>query len=189
MKLPSKKIAHIIFWLAMIYLGLTFASPKLLVAEAKQSDKINICHRTSSQSNPFIFLTIARKAGLNGHQNHPGDIIDVASPEACSEPQAPPATSGSEPTEPVVTLEPSIPAPPSPSPSPTPQYGSTNICHLTGDPDLPYEFVQVSDDATYVLHANHTGDIFDVQTAEDCPTKLRKFSSEHQFKFAPLKLN
>jgi hypothetical protein len=36
--------------------------------------KITICHATGSQKNPYVEITVSIN-GLNGHGNHPGDII------------------------------------------------------------------------------------------------------------------
>jgi uncharacterized surface protein with fasciclin (FAS1) repeats len=37
-------------------------------------EKITICHATGSEQNPYVKITISVD-GLNGHENHPGDII------------------------------------------------------------------------------------------------------------------
>jgi hypothetical protein len=36
--------------------------------------KITICHATGSSKNPYVMITISIN-GLNGHGNHPRDII------------------------------------------------------------------------------------------------------------------
>jgi hypothetical protein len=38
------------------------------------NDKITICHATNSKNNPYNLITISVN-GLNGHNNHAGDII------------------------------------------------------------------------------------------------------------------
>ena len=206
MKLSDKKNLLLIFWLVVAYAVFAVVSPNIMVAEAKQptdqqSNKISLCHKTNSQKNPYIFITVAENDGANGHGGHEGDIFNVSSPNDCPKKENPP-TSGLGPTDstgpinPTATQEPSAtlipsaspipsgtPIPtitpvPSATPIPTPQYGSTNICHATGNADHPYEFIPISDDATYLLHANHPGDIFDVSFPEDCPTELRKFLAD-----------
>jgi hypothetical protein len=182
-----------LFILAAICAGILFVSPRVLVAQAKQPDdqppnKVSLCHKTGSQSNPFIFLTISQNALKNGHAGHPEDILNVSSPEDCLVQEENNSTAGTTqtvtpiPVDPIITPVPSATPEPSTTPSITPIYEATSICHYTGDPTTPYEFVQVSDDETYQLHANHTGDIFDVTTADDCPTKLQKFSLDSSFK-------
>lgn len=38
-------------------------------------EKVTICHATSSATNPYVIITVARKACLNGHLGHAGDIL------------------------------------------------------------------------------------------------------------------
>jgi hypothetical protein len=189
MNLAHKKTLLIIFWLAVATVGSVVGSPDMIVAEAKQpvdqqSGKISLCHKTKSQSNPYVFITVAQQGGNNGHQGHSGDIYNVSSPDDCPTSQIPPTSSVPRPTDqpatpvPSVTPNPSETPDPSATPTPTQQYEATNICHATGDLTHPYEFISISDDYTYNLHANHPGDIFDVSYPEDCPMELRKFSAD-----------
>lgn len=193
-----KRTLVIFIWLMAVYALFAVLSPNTIVAEAKQPTKVSICHKTNSETNPYIFMTVSLKGKTNGHEGHSGDIFNVSSPDDCVTNQDPPGSSETEPNDPPVIQEPSVtpepshtpePSPtsePSPTPTPTPQYGTTNICHYTGDSTTPYEFIQITDDTTYELHANHTWDIFDVETPEDCPTSLRKFMLDYATKFPPL---
>ena len=186
---PTKKTFVAFIWLMAVYALFAVLSPNTIVAEAKQPAKVSICHKTNSAANPYVFITVSLKGKTNGHEGHSGDIFNVSSPDDCLNNQDPPGSSETEPNNPPVTQEPSAtPEPsftpePSSTPTPTPLYATTNICHYTGDSTTPYEFIQITDDAAYELHANHTWDIFDVETPEDCPTSLRKFMSDYQTKF------
>lgn len=44
--------------------------------DGNEREKVTICHRTGSASNPFVKITIA-KAGMNGHNAH-GDLVVAA---------------------------------------------------------------------------------------------------------------
>ena len=138
---------------------------------ASQKDiKVSLCHNTGSQGNPFVFMTVSQNGGMNGHNNHPGDIFNVSSPGDCAQTGEPSDPAGTEIPAPTATTAPPANPNPTATPSPTPQYKPTNICHATGDPSQPYEFIAISDDTTYLLHLIHTGDIFDVNSSADCPT-------------------
>jgi hypothetical protein len=61
----------------------------LPVASATSADKVNICHATSSTSNPYTVNTIdvasvdaAGPKYLNGHGGHTGPVFDPANPPA-----------------------------------------------------------------------------------------------------------
>lgn len=45
-------------------------------ADAQQAKKkVTICHRTGSETNPYVKIKVAKQAALGGHMRHPGDII------------------------------------------------------------------------------------------------------------------
>ena len=82
------------------------------IAQARRSNedhKITICHRTSSESNPFVTITIDQN-GLNGHMHHRGDII--------------PAPAGGCPGRPIPTPAPTC------TPTPTPILTSIPCCQI-----------------------------------------------------------
>jgi Tol biopolymer transport system component len=112
-------------------------------------EKVSLCHATSSEKNPYVFITVADDGAYNGHINHEDDIFDVTSAEDC-------------------------PGGPTPTPTPTPEPGNTYICHATGDENAPYEVLEVPDDATLGGHTAHGEDIYPVP-AEGCPGPIPKF--------------
>lgn len=48
--------------------------PAMPIVSTVESGKITICHATGSKSNPYTLITVSVN-GLNGHNNHAGDII------------------------------------------------------------------------------------------------------------------
>lgn len=45
-------------------------------------EKITICHNTGAEGNPYTEITISEQGVLNGHLDHPGDIIPAPT-EGC----------------------------------------------------------------------------------------------------------
>ena len=173
----------ILIGLAFAITGFAFASPDMRGTEEdspinKHSHKVSLCHKTSSEETPYVFLTVAHSGGIHGHMEHEDDLFNISSPDDCQENPDDTTSSTQETATPTATQVSTSPPEPSATPTPTSQYGTTNICHSTGDSENPYEFITITDDETYTLHANHTGDIFDVEEAEDCPTVLRKFMAD-----------
>lgn len=58
--------------------------------DGKSHEKVTICHRTGSASNPFVKITIA-KAGMNGHDGH-DDLIVAAGTDCPTATPTPVAT-------------------------------------------------------------------------------------------------
>jgi len=46
------------------------------VEEEEETDKVSICHATGSETNPYVFITIAKQAVLGGHLDHQ-DLEDI----------------------------------------------------------------------------------------------------------------
>ena len=102
--------------------------------------KITICHATSSTGNPYNEITVSVN-GLNGHADHPGDII--------------PAPEGGCPTTPL-------------TPAVGTSEGKITICHATGSAKNPYVEITVSVNGLNG-HDKHSGDIIPAP-AGGCPT-------------------
>jgi hypothetical protein len=101
--------------------------------------KITICHATNNASAPYNRITISVN-GLNGHGDHPGDIIP-----------APEGGCPASPTTPVATIE-----------------GKITICHATSSKTNPYNEITVSVNGLNG-HDKHPGDIIPAP-AGGCPT-------------------
>lgn len=105
----KKIIAPVLGGFIILVLAVSISS----IALAKNNDKghipITICHRTGSESNPYVTITIDQ-SGLNGHMHHQGDII--------------PAPAGGCPgrNQPTPTPTPTC------TPTPTPTLTSTPCC-------------------------------------------------------------
>lgn len=101
--------------------------------------KITICHATNSTGNPFNEITVSAN-GLNGHANHPGDII--------------PAPEGGCPATPL-------------TPAVGTSGAMITICHATGSQSNPYIKITVSVNGLNG-HDKHQGDIIPAPAA-GCP--------------------
>ena len=104
--------------------------------------KITICHATSSNTNPYNEITVSVN-GLNGHGDHPGDLI--------------PAPDGGCPTTPLTPV----------APAGTSE-GMITICHATGSTKNPYVEITISVNGLNG-HDKHPGDIIPAP-AGGCPT-------------------
>jgi len=66
------------FWVVILIAALTLLT--VSVAQATVQDKVDICHATASESNPFTNPEVNKSSiieGPNGHDTHSGDIIPV----------------------------------------------------------------------------------------------------------------
>jgi hypothetical protein len=56
--------------------------------EAKAKKKVTICHRTASNTNPYVLIRVSKSA-LKGHRRHAGDIIPAPKQGCPSQPMSP----------------------------------------------------------------------------------------------------
>ena len=114
--------------LALVFSALILAVlvAMLLISGASgDNDKITICHATGSVKNPYVEITVDR-SGLNGHGDHPKDII--------------PAPAGGCPTpEPIPTVLTTAHPPATPTRPGVVITGVANPKHPTQTPFVIYE--------------------------------------------------
>lgn len=64
----------------IIIFGLVVSVAGIVQARRSNEDhKITICHRTSSESHPYVEITVDNHGQINGHSHHRGDIIPAPS--------------------------------------------------------------------------------------------------------------
>jgi hypothetical protein len=161
---------------------------------------ITICHATSSETNPYEEITVSVN-GLNGHDQHEGDIVPApeggcpaapeeaaAAPEASSDVLTVCHVTGDAvtPYEPLVfdTVElvnehlaanpndfAPVPLSGCPSTLQVVTDGFATMCHATGDAAVPYEEVSVNVNGLDG-HGLHEGDVFPLSEEEGCPASL-----------------
>jgi len=124
---------------------------------ATSEGKVGICHRTDSDTNPYVFIQVDASA-VPAHQAH-GDIIGVNSDTDC-----PPTLQMTE--TPEATETPELDETPEAGHTPTAKVG---ICHRTGSATNPYVYIVV-DTTAVPAHQKH-GDIIGVSSAASCPKR------------------
>ena len=59
----------------LFFFGLTAAFARVVPPIEVENDKVNICHATSRESNPYEALRVADDGNWNGHEDHEGDFL------------------------------------------------------------------------------------------------------------------
>lgn len=135
------------------------------VTGTEEAGKVTICHRTGSENNPYVEISVSVNA-LPAHQGH-GDIIPApaggcsALATATTTPQA----TGS----PTVTATTSATVTGTPVPTGTAE-AKVTICHATGSASHPYSLITISVSGLNG-HRHHAGDIIPAP-AGGCPAAL-----------------
>jgi hypothetical protein len=138
------------------------ASPS--APKAKAHDKVTICHRTSSETNPYVVITIAREGWENGHSKHAGDrLLQPGDNPAVLCAPAPAAQAAGGPT-----VAGGCP--------PGQAAGPSGVLHKTGSAKNPYVLISPSQNSAHYDRTKHEDDIIltggAVATAgADCPAQ------------------
>jgi hypothetical protein len=114
--------------------------PKAKASSHAKAGKITICHRTGSEKNPFVQITVSTNA-WHAHQRH-GDLNPVPAGGCPSGPQPEAGGGGGE-------------------------HRKITICHRTGSEKNPYVQITISENA-WPAHQQH-GDLNPVPAA-GCPS-------------------
>jgi hypothetical protein len=126
--------------------GVAQSAPVQKVME-KVHDKVTICHRTSSATNPFVVITIARAGWDNGHSKHVGDRLLqpgdnpalLCAPPAAQQAAGGPAVTGGCPPGQVA--------------------GTSGVLHKTGSKKNPYVLINPSTNSAHYDRTKHEDDI------------------------------
>lgn len=116
-------------------------------AQEHAHDKVTICHRTSSATNPFVVITIARAGWENGHSKHEGDRILQAgdNPAVLCAPTAGQQAAAGAPS--------ASGCPPGQASSPS------GVLHKTGSKTNPYVLIHPSPNSAHYDKTKHEDDV------------------------------
>ena len=127
------------------------------------SDKVTICHATSSTTNPYVTITIAT-SGLNGHSGHAGDIIPAPASGCPTSTGGGSTDTGSTGTD-TGTGSGSTGSTGGETGSGTDE--KVTICHATGSAKNPYVSITIAK-AALPAHTSHGEDLIPAPTT-GCP--------------------
>ncbi|MDQ5867741.1 MAG: hypothetical protein M3390_18755, partial [Chloroflexota bacterium] len=127
--------------------------------------KINICHATGSETNPYVLIEISESA-IPAHQDHQeGEDIIPAPAEGCP---MPPTNTPETPNTPEASHTPGGPTN-TPEVTPTPNDKKINICHATGSETNPYVMIEISENAIPAHQDHQEGEDIIPAPDEGCP--------------------
>lgn len=121
--------------------------------EDRPSPKVTICHATSSETNPYVEITISKNGWDNGHSKHGDDLYPVPQggcPGGSNEAAKNGAKSKDEKSK------------------DDKDHGKVTICHATGSETNPYVKITIAQQGWDNGHSKH-GDDINPAPEGDCP--------------------